>query len=305
MQHLSYIASMIETSAENSSAREVERRIGDVYGSLSPQLKRAAKYLADHPDDVAVHSMRHIARAAEVQPSTMTRLAQALSFDGYEALRNEYRNRVTQEGGFAGRASRLQTERVSGGTGGGHLQRQVDAAVTNVRSCLSSISEDQLLHAADLLGSCDRVLVTGMLSSFSLAAYAQYVANMALPGWSLIGSTGHSFADRLTELSADDGVLVVSYAPYARISIEAAFTARELGCRVVAVTDSSLSPVADAADTMLISGTQAQHYFPSGAAVVTVLEALIGAIVAAAGDNAVHRLTRVEQTRRDFGEYWE
>ncbi len=296
---------MIEAPADVSSVQDVDRRIGDVFPTLSPQLRRAARYVTDHPDDVAVHSMRHIARAANVQPSTMTRLAQALRFDGYEALRNQYRSRITGDAGFAGRASKLHNAASTGTPTTGHLQRQADAAIENIRSSLATISEQDLQEAARVLLSCNRVVVTGMLSSFSIAAYVQYIANMALPGWSLIGSTGNSIADRLTELDADDGVLVISYAPYAHASLQAAATAKELGCRVVAVSDSSLSPVAHAADAVLVCGTQAEHYFPSGAAVVTVLEALIGAVVAAAGDNAVHRLSRVEQMRREFGEYWE
>ena len=167
----------------------------------------------------------------------------------------------------------------------GICRRQADAAIDNIRASLATISERDLQAAATLLLSCNRVLVTGMLSSFSIAAYVQYIANMALPGWSLIGSTGNSIADPLTELSADDGVLVISYAPYARASLEAAAAAKKIGCRIVAVSDSSLSPVADAADVVLVCGTQAEHYFPSGAAVVTVLEALIGAVVTATGDN--------------------
>lgn len=296
---------MIEAPAKVSSIQDIDRRIGDVFSTLSPQLKRAARYVADHPDAVAVHSMRRIAREAKVQPATMTRLAQALSFEGYEALRDQYRNRVTGDAGFARRASQMQDARSSPGPTAGHLQRQADAAIDNIRASLATISERDLQAAATLLLSCNRVLVTGMLSSFSIAAYVQYIANMALPGWSLIGSTGNSVADRLTELSPDDGVLVISYAPYARASLEAAAAAKKLGCRVVAISDSSLSPVAEPADAVLVCGTQAEHYFPSGAAVVTVLEALIGAVVTVAGDKAVHRLSQVEQMRREFGEYWE
>ena len=296
---------MIGTPAEKSHTQDIDRRIGDVFSTLSPQLKRAARYVADHPDDVAVHSMRHIARAAKVQPATMTRLAQALSFVGYEALRDQYRHRVTGEAGFARRASQLQDARSSAGLTTGHLQRQADAAIDNIRASLATISERDLLAAASLLLSCNHVLVTGMLSSFSIASYVQYIANMALPGWSLIGSTGNSIADRLTELSPDDGVLVVSYAPYARASLEAAAGAKKIGCKVIAISDSSLSPVSEAADVVLVCSTQAEHYFPSGAAVVTVLEALIGAVVTAAGEKAVHRLSQVEQMRREFGEYLE
>lgn len=295
---------MIETGDAVLQDTSIDERIGAVYGSLSPQLRRAARYLSDHPDDIAVHSMRRIAREADVPPSTMTRLAQALDFEGYEALRDEFRSRVVGAGGFAKHASRLQTRAPDDPVSDGLLQRHADAAIGNIQATLSTISEPELQAAADMLLSCDRVAVIGVLSSFSMAAYTQYIAGMALSGWSLIGAEGDSFADRLTDLTPEDGVLAIAYAPYGRRSSDAAQRAKERGCKVVAVTDSRLAPLASIADRALIVRTQAQHFFPSGVAVVTVLEALIGACIASAGDKAVHRLSEVEQARREFGDYW-
>ena len=299
-----YKASMIEPLARNSNPADIDRLIGEVYGSLSPQLKQAARYLTEHPDNIAVHSMRAVARDAEVQPSTMTRLARALNYEGYEALRDEFRSRVVGEGGFARRASQLQSDQANNSVQEGYLGRQIRASIDNIEASASSIPEATLERIALLLLSCDRVMVTGMLSSFPLASYTHYMASMALPHWSLLRMQGDSFADRLTDLTPGDGLLAIAFPPYARMSIEAAFHAKQRGCKVVAVTDSPLSPIAPAADELLACRTTVQHFFPSGAAVVTVLEALVGALIATAGDTAVQRLSEVERTRRGFGEYW-
>ena len=295
---------MIAPDQELPDAADIDQRIDAVYGSLSPQLKRAARYLSDHPDDIAVHSMRHVARSANVPPSTMTRLAHALEFDGYESLRDEYRSRITNEGRFAKRAVELQSTRASSGDGDGFLHAHVREAVENVEACLDHVSERELQDTAQLLLSCDRVMVAAVLSSFSLATYTHYVASMALPRWSLITSEGDSFANQLTQLTPNDALLVISYAPYGRLTLEAAAHARQRGCRIIAISDSRLSPLADLADRLLICRTSTHHFFPSGVAVITLLEALIGACIAAAGDSAVHRLSDVEQLRRQFGDYW-
>ncbi|WP_363217011.1 hypothetical protein [Mesorhizobium sp.] len=44
--------------------------------------------MLDRPRDVALLSMRKLAREAGVQPSTMTRLAKRLGFGGFEDIRN-------------------------------------------------------------------------------------------------------------------------------------------------------------------------------------------------------------------------
>ena len=60
--------------------------------SLPAQLKLAARYVLDHPHDVALLSMREQARRANVTPATMTRLAQQLGLEGYDALKKYARD---------------------------------------------------------------------------------------------------------------------------------------------------------------------------------------------------------------------
>ncbi|MGI9415063.1 MAG: MurR/RpiR family transcriptional regulator [Hyphomicrobiales bacterium] len=291
-------------SFERARHADIGRRINEVYGSLSPQLKRAARYVADHPQNVAMHSMRRIAREAKVPPSTMTRLAQALEFDGYETLRNQFRDLVVGEGGFARRASRLQSERSEPASGAGLLERYAAAAVRNIEADAAAIGETELDAAAQLLLSSKRVVAAGMLSSFSLAGYAYYMASMALPGWSLLRPHGGSYADQINDIGPEDALLVIATEPYASGAVDAARWTREHGGRVVAVTDSRLSPVARLADCTLVCSTQGPHFFPTHASALVALEALVGCVIVGAGDDAVRRLGDVEKMRRGFGEYW-
>ena len=303
MQHLSYIRNMGEPD-ERARHADIGRRIDEIYGSLSPQLKQAARYVADHPQHVAIHSMRRIARDAKVQPSTMTRLAQALDFDGYETLRDQFRDLVVGEGGFARRASRLQSERSEPASGSSLLQRYASAAARNIDADAAAIPETDLDAAAQLILSSKRVVVAGMLSSASLAGYVYYTASMALSGWSLLRPHGGSYADQISDIGSDDALLIIATEPYASGSVDIARWARDHGGRVVAVTDSRLSPVARLADCTLVCRTEGPHFFPSHASVLVVLEALVGRVIVGAGDAAVRRLSDVEKMRRGLGEYW-
>ena len=46
------------------------------FDTLPPQLKEAARWVIDHPADVALLTMREQARRAGIPPATLTRLAQ-------------------------------------------------------------------------------------------------------------------------------------------------------------------------------------------------------------------------------------
>ncbi|TIU25817.1 MAG: MurR/RpiR family transcriptional regulator, partial [Mesorhizobium sp.] len=60
------------------------------FENMPPQLRVAARFVLDHPKDVALMSMREQAHQAGVSHSTMMRLARWLGLDGYEDMRSLY-----------------------------------------------------------------------------------------------------------------------------------------------------------------------------------------------------------------------
>ena len=60
------------------------------FDGMSPQLQQAARYILEHPQEVALVSMRELSRNAGVQPSTMTRLAKFLDLPGYDDIRSHH-----------------------------------------------------------------------------------------------------------------------------------------------------------------------------------------------------------------------
>lgn len=95
---------------------ELAGQIVSAFDGMSAQLQSAARYVLDRPEDVALLSMREQARQAGVQPATMTRLAQYLGLDGYEAVRDIHAAAVRSRGvGFAGKAGvQVASQRLKG-----------------------------------------------------------------------------------------------------------------------------------------------------------------------------------------------
>src|SRR5262249_32558555 len=73
---------------------EFMERVRALYPELTPQFQAGAKYLLDHPDEIAVSSMRSVARSAQVQSSTLVRLAQRLGFAGWPEMKAIFVERV-------------------------------------------------------------------------------------------------------------------------------------------------------------------------------------------------------------------
>src|SRR5258707_12348074 len=71
-----------------------DSRLKANFENLSPQLQEAARWVIDHPADVALLSLREQARRAGIAPATLTRLAQRLGLRGYDGARKVYADAV-------------------------------------------------------------------------------------------------------------------------------------------------------------------------------------------------------------------
>ena len=54
---------------------QIEKLIEKRFGTLSPQLKKAARFVLAHGEDIALESMRAVAAKARVHPTSMLRFA--------------------------------------------------------------------------------------------------------------------------------------------------------------------------------------------------------------------------------------
>ncbi|WP_179953993.1 MurR/RpiR family transcriptional regulator [Denitrobaculum tricleocarpae] len=281
-------------------------RLDAAFERLGPRLKIAARYVLDHPDDVALYSMRTLAERAGVAPATLSRLARAIQCEDYETFRHSYRAMVAGRhdpgASFAGRARALKAD---AGNRKEAMREQAEAVVGNIDNFLASGYRESLDLAADILISARSVQVVGMMSGFSLAIYAHYVASMAFPNWSLLRTQGGSIANSLYDLSEEDAVIAFSSEPYSRATMVACQDARAAGVKVVAMTDRRSAPLARIADVALVAPADSPHYFPSIAAQVTVIEGLLSTMLKRAGSETLTKIETIEAARHAYGEYWD
>src|SRR4030095_7962942 len=102
------------------------------YPDLAPRLQRAARFIVDNPDQIAVRSMRAIARRAAVARATMVRLARALDFADYDDLRDVFIRRV--EAAATAHAPRARALQASEGSGAKLVHHLAPAQVSPVQS---------------------------------------------------------------------------------------------------------------------------------------------------------------------------
>ena len=262
------------------------RKIVGEFDRMSAQLRHAARYMLDHPRDVALLTMRQQARAAGVSPATMTRLAKHLGLEGYEAVRELYAQAFRSGGLDLARRVNNQVAR--------QKLRGDQALAAEIASSLSAqvahLAEPeslaQLVAAAETLARARRIYCLGMRACFPTIAYFHYVTSLVRDGVVLFDGLGGVGADGLRNAASDDVLLVNTVSPYTRAVIEAVHYAQSRKVPVVAITDSVVSPVADRARHVILVPTDGPSFFYSTAPGFAAAEVLASLVAGHGGANA-------------------
>src|SRR5437868_6599054 len=140
--------------------------VGDLLAAagLSPQLRRAARYLAAHPDQAAVQSMRTLAAAAGVTPATMVRLAQSLGLAGYPQLKQRFVARLLTGLPYAAKAEALQ----QAGDAAAVYERSFAAQSANLEATRLANGAAVLEASAAALDGARRVWIAGFRSLYPI-----------------------------------------------------------------------------------------------------------------------------------------
>jgi DNA-binding MurR/RpiR family transcriptional regulator len=288
----------------------VVRRLAGSFDSLSPKLGRAARWLVDHPSDVALLSMREQSRAAGVSAPTMVRLARALGFADYAALRRPFRDAivagnadVAAPGRFGRRASALQSAPAAARIG--RLAREiVDTQLDDVRSVVSLNPPERIDAAVRAIAAARRVGFLGVRSSFAIAFYFRYGYNLIATNGVLFDGLGGFLLDQAEALERGDALVAISQSPYSAPTVLAIEAAKARGVSLVAITDSELSPLARLAHHSLLLRTESLSFFPSMSAPLALVEVLLAGLAARGGRKVLRRLAEVEARLVASQAYW-
>jgi len=206
----------------SSDFPDLLQRVQDDYVRLPAQAQLVARWLVEHPDDVALLSAREQARSLGVAPATLTRFAKHFGFAGYDALRGVSQRRLrARAGAFATGARRMVARRKASGATG-LAEGVFDAISANIDTLRSNAALTNLQKAAQLLSRGRRIYVLGSRSSYPVAYHFYYIASFGGAPVKLVDGAGGIGVDALRGAGAGDVMLAVSVAPYTRATVEAA-----------------------------------------------------------------------------------
>ena len=262
---------------------------------FSKGQKQIARFILEHYDKAAFMTASRLGVTVGVSESTVVRFATELGYDGYphlqRALQEMIRNKLTS----------VQRMEVAGDRMGGRdvLQTVLHADMDMIRVTLDEIDRDAFQGAVDALMGAKRIYILGVRSSSALASFLGFYFNLLFENVTLVHTNSVSeIFEQVLRVGPGDVLFGISFPRYSKRTLSAMKYARDRGARVIALTDSQLSPLARVADHVLLARSDMASFVDSLVAPLSVVNALIVAV-------GMSRRDEIEQTFNKLESIWE
>ena len=279
------LSAAADSSLPRSQEEVIERLLAE-FESLPGQLRVCARFIIDHPHEVGLQSMRTLAQDADVHPNSFVRLARHLGFDGYESLRERFRDFVRGGAGSSPDRVRWLQEMDRKGGSAAIFGSMAEACLDNTEKMFAQQSVRDLDRAVGWMIDARRVYVLGLGLAYPLAYNLWYVARMGFDHFILSPRHGSLPSDDIIRMDKRDCLVAMTFQPYRRDTLEAVRLAKKQGAKIIGITDSNASILCREADIGLVSPTNTPQFFHSNSAVTALIESLCALLVARGGDAA-------------------
>ena len=278
-------------STTPSDYEDLIRAIHERYDDMSKSYQRIAVYLTQNPNDVAVLSVGAIAERCGIHASNVVRFAQALGYDGFKTLQGLFQKRLsTAAPGFEARVKALENELGArrDRSEGGFLRDLIARDIASLQNLLIDVPEADLKKAVTLLEKAEVIYLLGQLRSSPVAELLRYILTMLGKRCVLLDPSGGLATHMARAIRKIDLLFVISFRFYATEVVNIAEEAARRKVPVIAISDSTLSPVAKAASVLFSVPEHEYTFSRSLAAPMCLAQALTVALAARLQNNSVN-----------------
>ncbi|MEQ9918842.1 MurR/RpiR family transcriptional regulator [Pectobacterium aroidearum] len=182
---------------------QIDERLRDRYGELSPQEQRVADFIFDHFDDLISYNSAELARLSGVSKATVSRLFKRLGYPSYRDMRDELR--TLRQSGMPLADNR---DAVQGNT---LLARHYKQEMANLTQWINQIDPVQFGAVIQALMQAQRLCLIGLRNSYPVALHLRQQLLQIRQQVTLLAQPGQTLSEELVDLTAQDVVIVVAF----------------------------------------------------------------------------------------------
>ena len=226
------------------------------FESLSRQLKAIARHVEHHRSQLGIQSIQQVASLCDVQPSAVVRFAKHFGFTGFTALQKLFRDGLAQQiSPIRNYQARIRQAIESGArdlSSAEIAHALIGGGIAGMEELQRSLQEPAFEDSVKLLAEADSIWLMATRRSFAVSTYLAYALQHTDKRIHHITSSGSMQEGQLRGMRPQDVLIAVSFAPYAEETESIVRQAHVRGARIIAITDSRLSPLARFATCSLL-----------------------------------------------------
>lgn len=281
-------------------SRDLLLQMKEGMASFSKGQRRIATYIVDHYEKAAYMTAAKLGETVNVSESTVVRFATELGFEGYpefqRAMQDIIRNRLTA-------FQRIEVANHLIGDGD-IVAKTLIGDAEKIKQTSEHLDREAFSCAVESLIRAKNIYIMGVRSSSHLAGFLDSGMRRMFDNVKMIQSTaGSEVFEQMINIGKDDVLVAISFPRYSKRVVTAVEFAHNAGADVIALTDSSHSPIATHADQLLTAHTDMASFMDSLVAPLSIINALIVALSLKKQNDLTERLHRLEQIWDEYEVY--
>ena len=263
-----------------------------LFPTFSKGQRKIASYISQDYDKAAFMTASRLGKAVGVSESTVVRFAVDLGYDGYPSMQKAMQEMVL---------NRLTHDRIANQD---VVSMVLQADADKLRQTNEVLDRDAFQHAVHSIGNAKQIYVLGVRSAAALVNFASYYLNYMFDNVHIVTTSGCSeMFEKLVSVQAGDVVLAFSFPRYSTATIKGAQYCRSIGATVIGITNSTISPLGQNSDYVLVAKSDMVSLVDSLVAPLSLVNALLVALASKREEILGQNFDKLESVWEEYNVY--
>lgn len=237
---------------------------------LSRGQRKVAQLVIENPNVVATHIASEVGKFIGVSESTVIRFCYAMDLSGYSELQERIRKDLSES------KKVVTKEPLTIGKKHEYLFSEImNRDVTSILNTIQYVDAENFQKATHYLHEAEEIYTLGFRQCAPSASYLTSMLENFGKKASQIQFDVNDIVKQIKRMDKDSLLFVIAFDSVLEDVLTILKIAKNKKVKVIAITNSTISPVRDYADISFVVGTQKQFSFEADTAASAIVHALI------------------------------
>lgn len=279
---------------------DILSRINEHFDRMSKSHKTIAKYILEHYDQAVFMTAAKLGETLGISESTVVRFASGIDYDGYPEFQKALEecvkgklNNIQKIDAKYGRSSQSEI-----------LTSVLSSDIEKIQDTIQNLDPAAFESAVATILEAETVYIMGLRSNEPLAAFLHFYLNMIRRNVVLLSTSSISETfEQMIRIGEKDCFIGISFPRYSMRTLKAMEFANDRNAKVIAITDSTHSPMNLYSSCNLLARSDMVSIVDSLVAPLSVINALVVALCLKCPQEVKRNLEMLEDTWNNYQVY--